>query len=77
MWLLDIGLGARYGTLLNEVVILCGIDIFYMVHVLRRKVACMGVGSTLEECWTLGGRALSPRKAESRDHLTCLRRISA
>jgi hypothetical protein len=28
---------------------------------LRRMVACMGVGSTLEECWALGGRVLSPR----------------
>jgi hypothetical protein len=29
---------------------------------LRRMVACMGVGSTLEEeHWALGGRALSPR----------------
>jgi hypothetical protein len=27
---------ARGGALLMEVVILCGIDIFYMVHMLRR-----------------------------------------
>lgn len=61
-WLLDFGFGTRYGTLLDEVVILCGIDISYTTCVLRRMVACMGVGYTLdEEHWALGGRMLSLR----------------
>ena len=48
-WLLNLELGDRCGTLLEEVVILCRIDIFYIAHVLR-MVACMGIGSTWEEC---------------------------
>jgi hypothetical protein len=42
-WLLVLGPSAKCGTLFDEVVILCGIDIFYMVHMLRRMVACMDV----------------------------------
>jgi hypothetical protein len=39
-----------------------GVDIFYMVCMLRRMVACMGVGFTLEEeRWALGGRILIPK----------------
>jgi hypothetical protein len=48
-WFLDLGLGARCGTPFDEVVILCVIDIFYMLHVLRRMVACIGVAYTLVE----------------------------
>jgi hypothetical protein len=35
-WLLDLGHGARSGALLEEVVIVCGINIFYMAHVLGK-----------------------------------------
>jgi hypothetical protein len=38
---------ARGGALLKEVVILCGIAIFYMVHVLRRMVLVIGYGAIL------------------------------
>lgn len=55
MWLLDLGLGARHGIVIDELVILYCINILYMACVLRRMVACMGVGSTLEKWWTLGG----------------------
>ena len=44
-WFLDLHLDARCGTLFDYVLIRCGIDTFFMVHMLRR----MGVGSTSEE----------------------------
>jgi hypothetical protein len=47
-WLFDLGLGAGCGMLLDEVVILCCIDIFYMAHMLRRVVSCTSVGYNLE-----------------------------
>ena len=75
-WLLDLGHGVICGILLNEAVILCGIDIFYMVCMLRRIGAWMGVGSNLEEkCWASGGRMLSSRPQKHWDHLAYHRKI--
>jgi len=59
-WLLELALGARCAAL-DEVVILCDIDIFYMTCVLKWMVVCMRVGSTLEGGYTLGGKVLSSR----------------
>jgi hypothetical protein len=48
-WLLDLRLGARCGIILDDVIILCGINFFYMMCTLRRMATCMGVGFTLKE----------------------------
>jgi hypothetical protein len=47
-WLLDLGLGARCGTLLEEMVILCGIDILH--------VALVEEDGCWHGCWIYLGR---------------------